>query len=130
MGIGVVHFKSGEPTLTWLIPTILVVLIAVVGVLCWVVYAQIHMARRLSEFLRNEDLEQRKILQELIRVLTEQAKSYGYEDLNPQLIGIQKEVSELARLFAEHNSRLLADSHHGCADSRVCGSLEKRSEAR
>jgi uncharacterized protein (DUF1015 family) len=116
--------------LTWLIPTILAVLIAVVGVLCWVVYEQILMARRLSEFLRNEDLEQRKILQELIRVMTEQAKRYGYEDLHPQLIGIQKEVSELARLFAEYNSRLLADSHHGRADSRVCGSLEKRSEAR
>lgn len=107
---------------------ILAVLIAVVLVLAWLVNEQIRLARRLGEFLRNEDLEQRTILKELIRVLTEHARKNGFTELEPRLIGLQKEVNELARLFAELHSKLLTNSNYGNPDSSLCCPLEKLTE--
>ncbi len=111
--------------MTWLV---FAALLAVVAVLGWLVNQQIRLARRLGEFLRNEDLEHRNILKELIRVLTEQAKRNGFIELEPKLIGFQKEVNELARLFADINSKLLANPNHGPFDSGLCCPLAKLAE--
>lgn len=111
--------------MTWLV---LAALFAVVAVLGWLVNQQIRLARRLGEFLRNEDLEQRNILKELIRVLTEQAKRNGFIELEPKLIGFQKEVNELARLFADIHSKLLANPNHSPPDSGLCCPLAKLAE--
>ncbi len=111
--------------MTWLV---LAALVAVVAVLGWLVKEQIRLARRIGEFLRNEDLEQRNILKELIRVLTEQARKNGFTELEPRLIGFQKEVNELARLFADIHSKLLANPHHSPLDSGLCCPLAKLAE--
>jgi len=107
---------------------VILALVAVVLVLCCLVREQIRLARRLGEFLRNEDLEQRNILKELIRVLTVQAQNNGFTELEPRLVGFQKEVNELARLCAELNSKLLTNPHHGHSDSSLCCTLAKLAE--
>lgn len=92
--------------MNWLLGAVIVLLGAVV-------ISQQRLNRRVLEFLRGEDLEQREILGRLIAVLTEQARKRGHVEV--RMSALQKEVHALGQLVSELSERLAdgPDSHSG-----------------
>lgn len=92
--------------MNWLLGAVIVLLGAVV-------ISQQRLNRRVLEFLRGEDLEQREILGRLIAVLTEQARKRGHVEV--RMSALQKEVHALGQLVSELSERFAdrGDTHRG-----------------